>query len=547
MNERTNRTVICSIAFLDIVDYSKRVGQEQLAMKERFNTLIGEVVKDIAQNDRVLIDTGDGAALCFMGAPEDALFVSMNLRDLPRTPECEAMGLSVRFGINLGPVRMIHDINGHQNVIGDGINVAQRVMSFAEPNQIMVSRSYYEVVSRLSREYTLLFHYAGARTDKHVREHEVFEVGPGKDEPAPTPIVPPDRVEDTAMQAAAAAAPSPQAASTVGATSPQADGVGGATPPAAPATAAKAATMAATDGANTAPAPARNKWLIPGVIAAVVLLGVTYFAGTQMKSGKVSEVARSETPAAPAAGPVSSPAGVASPPQSKSEGEAKVSALVAGSAPAPRPGAEAVVSAPVDATTPGPKSGIDAKSTPPLAGSVPGTKLGADGKPMPPQAGLTPGTKGGADAKMNPPLAGAVPGTKSGADAKMTSPVAGTKSEADAKAAAAKASGADAAKALAAADKAQKKDVASGAPKSESAAKAEKSGNGTLEFWISPWGDVFIDGARVGTSPPLKTYKLPAGPHRIEVYNDSAGFPYKTTIEVKADQVSRVNQTFRQQ
>src|SRR5438067_2221365 len=184
MNERTNRTVICSIAFLDIVDYSKRVGQEQVVLKERFNSLIGEVIKDIAQNDRVLIDTGDGAALCFMGDPEDALFVVMNLRDRLRTPENVAIGLTIRIGINLGPVRMIHDINDHPNVIGDGINVAARVMSFAEPNQIMVSRSYFEVVSRLSQEYTRLFNYAGARTDKHVREHEVYEVGPGKDDPA---------------------------------------------------------------------------------------------------------------------------------------------------------------------------------------------------------------------------------------------------------------------------------------------------------------------------------------------------------------------------
>ena len=34
-------------------------------------------------------------------------------------------------------------------------------MSFAEPNQILVSRSYYEIVSRLSQEYTRLFQYAG--------------------------------------------------------------------------------------------------------------------------------------------------------------------------------------------------------------------------------------------------------------------------------------------------------------------------------------------------------------------------------------------------
>jgi outer membrane biosynthesis protein TonB len=81
------------------------------------------------------------------------------------------------MGINLGPVKLVKDINGHPNIIGDGINVAQRIMSFARPGQIVVSRSYYDVVSNLASEYAKLFHYEGSRTDKHVREHEIYVVG----------------------------------------------------------------------------------------------------------------------------------------------------------------------------------------------------------------------------------------------------------------------------------------------------------------------------------------------------------------------------------
>jgi len=88
----------------------------------------------------------------------------------------DSVAMPVRMGINLGPVRMVTDLNGHVNVIGDGINVAQRVMGFAAPNQILVSRSYYEVVSHISVEYAQLFQYAGLHRDKHIREHEVYEV-----------------------------------------------------------------------------------------------------------------------------------------------------------------------------------------------------------------------------------------------------------------------------------------------------------------------------------------------------------------------------------
>ncbi|MEX2241396.1 MAG: PEGA domain-containing protein, partial [Burkholderiales bacterium] len=47
--------------------------------------------------------------------------------------------------------------------------------------QLLVSRSFYEVVSCLSLDYASLFSYVGARTDKHVREHEVYSVGIGTD------------------------------------------------------------------------------------------------------------------------------------------------------------------------------------------------------------------------------------------------------------------------------------------------------------------------------------------------------------------------------
>jgi hypothetical protein len=81
------------------------------------------------------------------------------------------------MGVNLGPVRLVRDINGQPNIVGDGINVAQRVMGFAEPGQILVSRSYYDAASRLEQEYGGMFNYIGSRTDKHVREHEVYAIG----------------------------------------------------------------------------------------------------------------------------------------------------------------------------------------------------------------------------------------------------------------------------------------------------------------------------------------------------------------------------------
>ena len=178
MSEFQNRTLICSVLFIDIVEYSRKPVFEQGQLKDQFNKLLSQALRGVAVNDRIILDTGDGAAISFIGDPEDALFVATGLRDvIAALASTASPELATRMGINLGPVRLVKDINGQPNVIGDGINVAQRVMTFARPGQVLVSRSYYEVVSRLSDESSKLFSYEGARTDKHIREHEVYAVG----------------------------------------------------------------------------------------------------------------------------------------------------------------------------------------------------------------------------------------------------------------------------------------------------------------------------------------------------------------------------------
>src|SRR5438477_3585781 len=183
MLDQANRTFICSVVFIDLVGYSKKPVTEQIRLKTSLTSNLSEAIKDIPVNDRIILDTGDGAAISFLGDPEDALFVTLSLREAMvregmSATMVEATGEdSVRMGINLGPVKLVKDINGHPNIVGDGINVAQRIMSFADNGQILVSRSFHDVVSCLSDDYAALFRFEGSRTDKHVRDHEVYAVG----------------------------------------------------------------------------------------------------------------------------------------------------------------------------------------------------------------------------------------------------------------------------------------------------------------------------------------------------------------------------------
>jgi len=167
--EESGRTRVCSVLFIDIVDYSRRDVAEQVRLKNMFNLVMTSALGHVEPEERVVVDTGDGAAITFLGDPERALYVALEVFD-------NVGELPVRMGINLGPVSLMKDLNGLDNVIGDGINVAQRIMSFAGSGDLFVSRQFYDIVSRLSDDYAAMFKPEGSRTDKHQRAYDVYSV-----------------------------------------------------------------------------------------------------------------------------------------------------------------------------------------------------------------------------------------------------------------------------------------------------------------------------------------------------------------------------------
>ncbi len=165
------RNILCTILFLDLVGYSARSLNDQARIKQRLNAWVARVLESIPEDSRLAIDTGDGAALCFMADPQEALRAAMLLRDL--LAQRYGNSLPARIGLHLGPVRVVDDVNGRVNVVGDGINVAQRVMDFAEPGQIVASRACFDIMSRITHGTAALFRYAGVHEDKHGRIHEL--------------------------------------------------------------------------------------------------------------------------------------------------------------------------------------------------------------------------------------------------------------------------------------------------------------------------------------------------------------------------------------
>jgi len=185
-NHDLERTWLVSVLFADMVKYSQQSQETQAQWRQRFKAYVSEGLQHTLEQDRVILDCGDGAAIVFLGEPESAMVCALSVMGRIVAETDPPKPMRVRIGINLGSVKLVHDINGNMAAAGDGINVGQRVMSFARDNQILVSRSYFEVASLLTDGYGALFRPEAPRKDKHQREHMLYELQLASSEhPAP--------------------------------------------------------------------------------------------------------------------------------------------------------------------------------------------------------------------------------------------------------------------------------------------------------------------------------------------------------------------------
>ncbi len=194
--ETLRKNVLGTTMFLGLVAYSTYPVDQQVAVKALLNELITQAISGVNESSRILIDTGDGAAICFLGDPEDALQSALLLQKYGQK-------LSLRIGLHLGPIRRVFDAHNRVHVVGDGINVAQRITDFARANQIVVSRAYYDVISRITDNAAGLFSHLGPHMDKHLRSHDIYAVL-GPDAAPQAPVVHHTEFEHTASFAALA-------------------------------------------------------------------------------------------------------------------------------------------------------------------------------------------------------------------------------------------------------------------------------------------------------------------------------------------------------
>jgi class 3 adenylate cyclase len=137
------------VLFMDIVGYSvQKIDQQRILVTLLQNLVKGnsEFQRARAADELIVLPTGDGMALVFMREPLSPVKCALELADAVRNH----MELKLRMGIHAGPVCRHADIKDEINVVGGGINIAQRVMDCGDAGHILLSRNIAEVLEQVT-------------------------------------------------------------------------------------------------------------------------------------------------------------------------------------------------------------------------------------------------------------------------------------------------------------------------------------------------------------------------------------------------------------
>src|SRR4026209_844598 len=174
---------IAHVLFMDIVGYSKRLINEQHALRETLNQIVRntEQFRDAdASGTLIKSPTGDGMALVFRRSPEEPVECALEIsKELKKHSE-----LRVRMGIHSGAVNEITDLNEQANIAGAGINIAQRIMDCGDAGQILLSRHVAEDLEQYRQWQPLLHDLGECEVKPGVRVHvfNLYSEGVGNPE-----------------------------------------------------------------------------------------------------------------------------------------------------------------------------------------------------------------------------------------------------------------------------------------------------------------------------------------------------------------------------
>ncbi len=194
---------LAAILYADVAGYSRLTGEDEDTTHRRLTEYLDHIAITIERyGGRVMHYAGD-AVLAMFEAVVDALSCAAQLQldlkarneDLP-----DERKVQFRIGVNLGDV-----IEDRDDIYGDGVNVAARLESLAEPGGICISESVHTAVgTKLPFDYEFMGEQEVKNIAKPVRAYHA-RVKPGAVLPEPSVRPKPRSPKHHVMAATAAA------------------------------------------------------------------------------------------------------------------------------------------------------------------------------------------------------------------------------------------------------------------------------------------------------------------------------------------------------
>ena len=175
---------LAAILYADVAGYSRLTGEDEEGTHRALSAHLDAITDSIEKhNGKVLHFAGDavladfttvsGALICAAAVQQD---LEVRNKDIP-----EKRKVQFRIGVNLGEV-----IVDRGEIYGEGVNVAARLESLAEPGGICVSGTVYDAIgNKLPLDYEFMGEQSVKNIEKPVRAYHA-RIRPGVALPTPT-------------------------------------------------------------------------------------------------------------------------------------------------------------------------------------------------------------------------------------------------------------------------------------------------------------------------------------------------------------------------
>jgi len=165
MTEEKSMRKLTAIFYADVKGYSRLMRNDEAATVEtlkRYSIIMADLIR---QHSGKVVDASGDSLLAEFASVVDAVRCGVEVQQALKTKNAElpeSRKMLFRIGINLGDVMVAGD-----RIYGDGINIAARIESLAEPGGLSISRSAYDQVKH---KLPLSFEYSGEQMVKNIDE-----------------------------------------------------------------------------------------------------------------------------------------------------------------------------------------------------------------------------------------------------------------------------------------------------------------------------------------------------------------------------------------